>query len=674
MGNVPIVIEIKPDELLYSWINRLARANELHLAGFAKAYIGQKGIYIGELPYDIKKEYIWLTEHIYRHFDAGKQYEDHSSLRFDLMFVNERIGMKYINNVCLNSDAINTVVEKKINNVYVCPDCIKEDVAKYGFPYLHTSHHLQGVKTCYIHNCTLKEYDGPKGHECEYNLLDYKDIVVSEDINAHIDYAKFAHDLFFSGKNVPLEKMKEVFVSKMTEKGYALHKNGYERFEYDFKASPYSVLLKKDLRFCFTNYLIKKKNFVPTDFMPLMMFLFERPQALIDDLGITKPVLIDTTCRACGAQYISYKDTYYTFNCCRNCYSSISTEDRFNNIVSVIGKNEYTVLGKYEGNMKQIEFRHKCGKISRFIPNNFLYHYSRCECEIKTDKLWNEGYEKLVQYYEEFGTCSLPKRGIYKGFKLGAWCQRIRNLKRKDKLSSDKLLLLIELGFDFAPFETHWNKMFTLYSEYAEEADTGHILRSVVYKGEALGEWYSNVKKAFREGKLKDERLVQIRKIYPAFPDRPQKKKNIKAVKYHPLTMEETVKLLLEYKDEYGTLIVPKRQNYKGYNLGARCTQLRNRRKNGELPQEYINALDDICFVWDALEYKWNEDMKRYREYVDETGIYEITREAKYKGYNVGYWYSNLKAARRNGTLTEKQRKDIERINRHFFDGCSFST
>lgn len=40
-------------------------------------------------------------------------------------------------------------------NIKVCPKCYVEDIEKYGEPYLHRSHNVVGVKTCYKHSCYL---------------------------------------------------------------------------------------------------------------------------------------------------------------------------------------------------------------------------------------------------------------------------------------------------------------------------------------------------------------------------------------------------------------------------------------------------------------------------------------------------------------------------------------
>ena len=227
--------------------------------------------------------------------------------------------------------------------------------------------------------------------------------------------------------------------------------------------------------------------------------------------------------------------------------------------------------------------------------------------------------------------------------------------------------MLDKLNFDFTPMKTVWDHNIDLYNQYVINTKSGHIERSVTYKGFKLGAWYSNQRRKALNGTINEERLKQIRSINPEFPEFAKKEKKVIEYSYHVQYFEDTIKLLLEYQKEYGTLIVPKRFKYKGYNLGPWCQQMRSKRRLGTLPEEQVKTLDDIGFIWDALGYKWNEDMKRYRDYVKETGNYEVSREVVYKGFRLGYWYNNLKAGRRNGTFTDEQKKDIGNINPNFF-------
>lgn len=66
----------------------------------------------------------------------------------------------------------------------VCPECLIEDEKQYGRPYLHTGHHLPGVKGCSLHELSLVnvhnpldiyyglEWFNPKNGQVTYNKAD----------------------------------------------------------------------------------------------------------------------------------------------------------------------------------------------------------------------------------------------------------------------------------------------------------------------------------------------------------------------------------------------------------------------------------------------------------------------------------------------------------------------
>ena len=160
---------------------------------------------------------------------------------------------------------------------------------------------------------------------------------------------------------------------------------------------------------------------------------------------------------------------------------------------------------------------------------------------------------------------------------------------------------------------------------------------------------------------------MEIREINPDFPNFPVKEKKPEPPKKKKnVYFDEAVELFLEYRKEYNTQNIPKRKEYKGYKLGIWANQMRAKRKQGILPAEQIERLNEIDFDWNPLETKWNEDMDRYRQYVQSGGKPEIPKEKDFNGFAIGYWYSNLKISYRNGSLTNKRINEIRNINPQF--------
>lgn len=62
MPVIPVYINPYPDELMYSWIHRLAKKNGLPITTFADAYLNKFNFKIGSLKYDIRYELLCLSE------------------------------------------------------------------------------------------------------------------------------------------------------------------------------------------------------------------------------------------------------------------------------------------------------------------------------------------------------------------------------------------------------------------------------------------------------------------------------------------------------------------------------------------------------------------------------------------------------------------------------------
>jgi hypothetical protein len=53
---------------------------------------------------------------------------------------------------------LNDILRDDKDTIKVCPVCFKEDTEEYGEAFLHRSHNVIGVKTCYKHKCYLEKF------------------------------------------------------------------------------------------------------------------------------------------------------------------------------------------------------------------------------------------------------------------------------------------------------------------------------------------------------------------------------------------------------------------------------------------------------------------------------------------------------------------------------------
>ena len=109
---------------------------------------------------------------------------------------------------------------------------------------------------------------------------------------------------------------------------------------------------------------------------------------------------------------------------------------------------------------------------------------------------------------------------------------------------------------------------------------------------------------------------------------------------------------LLAYKMEHGDTNVPVKWKT---GLGQWVSGQRKNRRKGELTIEKVNRLTGTGFIWDALEWTWNESFTELLAYKEKYGDTNVPQSWS---TGLGSWVSDTRKDWKNGSLSE------ERINR----------
>lgn len=245
MPVIPVYINPYPDELIYSWIHRLAKENGLSITTFANAYLNKFNSKIGALKYDIRYGLLCLNESFFIQKDLKEMFLSMSIFPFEAMFLSVGQQTRYINNVFRKPDPLNASINNMIKEIHICPQCIENDIEMFGEPYIHRAHHLSGVCTCHKHKTPLYKYTGIKGHECEYDLSHYTELEI-KDLAMENEYTDYAQALFNSNTNCNVTDLKHLIYNKLRELGHK--KIRYEVFISAFNASKLATLFNADLK------------------------------------------------------------------------------------------------------------------------------------------------------------------------------------------------------------------------------------------------------------------------------------------------------------------------------------------------------------------------------------------------------------------------------------------
>jgi hypothetical protein len=112
------------------------------------------------------------------------------------------------------------------------------------------------------------------------------------------------------------------------------------------------------------------------------------------------------------------------------------------------------------------------------------------------DSSWEAMFTELKRYKDEHGDCNVP--GDWgENTKLANWVGNQRQLQKKGKLSPERKARLDAIGFDWDPYGSTWEAMFTEVKRYKDEHGDNvafHYLRARADCDGLLGRGSSQLK------------------------------------------------------------------------------------------------------------------------------------------------------------------------------------
>ena len=272
---------------------------------------------------------------------------------------------------------------------------------------------------------------------------------------------------------------------------------------------------------------------------------------------------------------------------------------------------------------------------------------------------WYKWYELAKEYRNKHDDLLVPQNYKTKsGENLGTWISNARKAYKKGDLSSDQIekLEAIDMVWDSSiNLEEVWNKWYELAKEYRNEHDD--LLVPYKYKtpsGENLGWWINTTRIAYKKGNLSLDQIGRLNAIGMVWSAQENK-------------WNKMYKLAVEYRNEYGDLLVPFDYKTKsGENLGQWISECRKDYKKGNLSPDKIEKLNAIGMVWDASINKkesWTKWYELAKEYCNEHGDLLVPYKYKTKsGENLGQWMGTERQAYKNGNLLPDEIEKLESI------------
>ena len=280
---------------------------------------------------------------------------------------------------------------------------------------------------------------------------------------------------------------------------------------------------------------------------------------------------------------------------------------------------------------------------------------------------WEKRFEELMRYQARYGHCHVPSRSL-KYASLRNWVHYQRQLKRKHRLSAERMRRLEGIGFNWiargrslefrnpAYWNTKWDGMLAKLKRFKQRF--GHCFVPRHWRGKpSLYAWLQRQRQLKQQGRLSDERWRKLEALGLDW----RTGENI------PPRWERCFLRLLKFRRRFGHCHVPAEWK-ENINLGRWVVKTRRLKRAGRLSVDKIRRLDEIGFIWDPISKRqtehdaiWSEWLMKLKEFRGKHGHWNVpTNQSKFHRLRV--WMDNQRVSYQSGWLTRDRIWRLEKI------------
>jgi hypothetical protein len=269
------------------------------------------------------------------------------------------------------------------------------------------------------------------------------------------------------------------------------------------------------------------------------------------------------------------------------------------------------------------------------------------------DEAWEQGFQATLKYKEQTGSPNLAKQHITpEGFPLGSWQNTQRMRYKNGKLAEDRIKRLEEIGFVWSQYDEAWEQGFQATFKYKEQTGNPNAhRRHKTPEGFQLGDWQNRQKSFYMRGKLTEDRIKRLEDIGFVWS-------------LYDKAWEEGFQATLIFREQTGDANSPKQYTTpEGFPLGRWQKHQKNYYIKGKLPEDKINRLEEIGFVWSQYDEAWEQGFQATFKYKEQTGNPNAPHSYQTsKGFKLGSWQMSQRAFCKKGKLAEDRIKRLEEI------------
>lgn len=276
------------------------------------------------------------------------------------------------------------------------------------------------------------------------------------------------------------------------------------------------------------------------------------------------------------------------------------------------------------------------------------------------DFLWDESYEKCLEYYRENGDIDIPAKHVSdNGIRLGVWLTNQRKRKAEGKLTEQQIQQLEALGIEWnTKYERAWSKGIAEAKLYHAQFGNLNVSPSYVSSsGFKLGDWITN-RREYRRDRLSEKRREELDSLGMIW-----EKPDPWMTKYE---------LAKAYYKEHGNLNIPADYKSDGVWIAKwldEQKQIRNGRRTGKrLTENQIQMLDSIGMEWENRTKKaqtdaWQRGYSDAKAYFEDFGDLNVPSDyCGVSGKRLDTWIQRQRKLKNDGKLTKEQVELLEQL------------
>ena len=267
---------------------------------------------------------------------------------------------------------------------------------------------------------------------------------------------------------------------------------------------------------------------------------------------------------------------------------------------------------------------------------------------------WEEMFSCLVQFKERHGHCNVP-RGRPEDPQLGTWVDMQRQSRKRGSLSVDRRQRLDALGFEWDPYATLWEEMFTRLARYKKQAGDCNV-PDKWEEDPQLATWIGNQRHRRKSGSLSADRIQRLEALGFEW--------ELDAARW-----EEMFSCLVQFKERHGHCNVPDKWR-ENAQLGSWVKHQRHFRKRNHLSADHIQRLEALGFEWELGATRWEEMFARLFRYKDRNGHCNVPKKWE-KDPQLGGWVSKQRLNAKQGRLLAKYVQRLEALGFEWEPGAT---